>query len=183
MGSNVLEMPKSLLDHICSPADIAQLQKSDYLHFFRSVRDWSLRPQDRQALDRLFTIVEDQQGFRLFESIDRLKRELSSRDEGRFEFDYPTAEIDFTIVRPDYDGQISSVCEKIMAAMDDTLRASGLTYDQIDIVYCTGGTSKLRAIQGALRRRFSTERIVGANFFHSVIEGLTARAQDFICRS
>ena len=178
MGSNVLEMPKSLLDHICSPADIAQLQKSDYFQFFRSIRDWSLRDVDRQALDRLFSIVEDQQGFRLFEEVDRVKRELASNEAVKFFFDYPGAEMDFEVVRPDFDAQIWNPAEKILKVMDDTLLASGVAASDIDIVYCTGGTSKLRVIQGGLRKRFPKERIMGGNFFHSVIEGLASRAQE-----
>lgn len=178
MGRNVLEMPRSLLDHICSPADIAQLQRSDYLHFFRSVRDWSVRDEDRENLNRLFTIVEDSQGFSLFESIDQTKRGFGSSDVSHFKFDYPDAEIEFDIVRPDYDAQIGASAEKILAVLDETLKSSGLVSDKIDIVYCTGGTSKLRAIQGGLRRRFAPEKIVGHNYFHSVIEGLAARAAE-----
>lgn len=180
MGNNVLEMPKSLLDHICSPADIAQLQKSDYLNFFRSVRQWSLRDSDRLALDRLFAIVEDQQGFKLFETVDRVKRELSNDNQNPtlFKFDYPEAEFEFSIVRPDFDAQIWMSAEKILTAMDDTVRASGIAAKDIDIVYCTGGTAKLQAIQSGLTRRFPKEKIVGGNFFHSVIEGLSARAKD-----
>ncbi len=178
MGSNIMEMPKSLLDHICSPADIAQLQKSDYMNFFRSVRDWSLRDQDKEALERLFTIVEDQQGFRLFEEIDRLKRAVAAQDQARFQFDYPGAEIEFEIARPDFDAQISTASEKILNVMDDTIQASGLSRDAIDLVYCTGGTSKLRMIQAGLRRRFPQEKILGNNYFHSVIEGLASRARE-----
>ena len=178
MGNNVLEMPKSLLDHICSPADIAQMQKSEHMHFFRSVRDWSLRDEDRKSLQRLFTIVEDQQGFSLFEAVDGLKRELSQTDSAKFVFDYPEAEIGFEIVRPDYDTQIAGATERILSVMDETLKASGVAAHDIDIVYCTGGTSKLRAIQGGLRRRFKADKIVGSNFFHSVIEGLAARARE-----
>ncbi len=180
MGSNILEMPKSLLDHICSPADIAQLQRSDYLHFFRSVRNWSLNERDRVCLDRLFAIVEDQQGFALFEAIDQTKRHLSSVDTAPFSFQYPGAEISIDVVRPDFDAQIWNSAEKILAVMDETVKASGLKAAEIDIVYCTGGTSKLRAIQGGLVRRFGQEKIVGSNFFHSVIEGLAARAAEII---
>lgn len=182
MGNNILQMPKSLLDHICSPADIAQLQKSDYLHFFRAVRDWSVRETDRIVLDRLFAIVEDQQGFNLFESIDKVKRDLSHPDLknalARFSFDYPEAEISFDVHRPDFDSQIWNSVEKILATMDETLRASSVPPEKIDIVYCTGGTAKLRAIQNGLNQRFAKEKIMSGNFFHSVIEGLAARAMD-----
>ncbi|MES2854439.1 MAG: Hsp70 family protein, partial [Bdellovibrionota bacterium] len=164
MGNNVLEMPKSLLDHICSPADIAQLQKNDYMQFFRSIRDWSLAQADKDALSRLFTIVEDQLGFKLFEEIDNTKRAFSDHPETKFSFDYPTAEISFSIARPDYDIQIANSTEKILNVMDDTVRASGVSPKDIDLVYCTGGTSKLRMIQAGLRQRFDKEKIVGGNF-------------------
>lgn len=183
MGSNILEMPKSLLDHICSPADIAQLQKSDYMHFFRSVRDWSLGETDRAALQKLFTIVEDQLGFKIFEAIDNTKREFSEKSEAKFVFDYPDAEIEFEIARPDFDLQIMNSAEKILKTMDDTLIASNTSADKIDLVYCTGGTSKLRTIQSGLLRRFSKDKIVGGNFFHSVIDGLASRAQEFAAKS
>lgn len=178
MGNNILEMPRSLLDHICSPADISQLQKSDYLNFFRSVREWSLIERDRAALDRLFAIVEDQRGFQLFEEVDRVKRDLSANEVSRFLFDYPEAEIQFELARPDFETQIWPPTEKILAAMDETIKESQLKPGEIDLVYCTGGTSKLRSIQGGLRKRFDPSKIVGGNFFHSVIEGLVARAQE-----
>lgn len=183
MGSNILEMPKSLLDHICSPADIAQLRKSDYMHFFRNVRDWSLGDKDRKALDRLFTIVEDQLGFKIFEAIDGTKREFSEKPEARFSFNYPSAEIEFEIARPDYDLQIMKSAEKILTTMDDTVQNSGIKPEDIDLVYCTGGTAKLRTIQSGLLRRFPKNKIVGGNFFHSVIDGLASRAQELAANS
>lgn len=172
MGSNVLEMPKSLLDHICSPADLAQLRRSDHLDFFRSVQKWTLRDQDKAALERLFVLVEDQLGFAIFEEIDRLKRALGENDEAIFNFTAVGAEIEFPISRPDFDVSIARPVEQILDAMDETLRASSLSPDQIDIVYCTGGTSKLRLVQKALRLRFPIEKIVKQDFFHSVIQGL-----------
>lgn len=178
MGNNILQMPKSLLDHICSPADISQLQRSDYLHFFRSVRDWSLNELDREALDRLFAIVEDQRGFQLFEEVDRCKREVADHDSVTFSFQYPDADFTFQLDRPDFDSQVWAHAEKILQVMDETVLQSGLKPSQIDLIYCTGGTSKLRTIQAGLRKRFPEEKILSGNFFHSVIEGLVDRARD-----
>ena len=180
MGKNIMEMPKSLLDHICSPADIAQLQKSDYMHFFRLVREWALRDGDKEAMERLFVIVEDQLGFMVFEEIDRVKRAFSSTDEASFDLKYPGAEIHFKVARPDYNVVVSPTSEKILACMDETLKASGVEPKDVDIVYCTGGTSKLRVIQHGLRQRFTPEKIQGQNYFHSVIGGLASRAQELV---
>ena len=180
LGSNVLEMPKSLLDHICSPADMAQLQKSDFMHFFRQVRSWALRDEDKEALERLFAIVEDQRGFDLFEEVDRVKRQLATVPQTHFKYDYPGAEMEFELTSVDYDSIIDPATAKILECMDETLRAAGTTSEKIDIVYCTGGTSKLRRIQSGLLQRFPKQKIVGANYFHSVIEGLSARAAELI---
>jgi hypothetical chaperone protein len=180
LGSNILEMPKSLLDHVCSPADLAQLQKSQFMHFFRQVRSWALRGEDQEALERLFTIVEDQRGFDIFEEVDRVKRSLGTAASAKFNYDYPGAEIAFELTAADYDVTIDPATSKILDCMDETLKSAGVTADSIDIVYCTGGTSKLRRIQAGLAARFPREKIMGANFFHSVIEGLSARAREIV---
>ncbi len=177
MGSNVLEMPKSLLDHICSPADLAQLRRSDHLEFFRSVQKWSVGAEDKEKLDRLFAIVEDQLGFAIFEEIDRLKRELGERPDARFDFTAAGAEIEFAISRLDFDVSIANPVDQILAAMDETLRLAQVMPHQIDMVYCTGGTSKLGSIQKALRLRFSDDKILNRDYFHSVIQGLGEQAR------
>ena len=178
LGRNVLEMPKSLLDHICSPADITQMQRSDYYHFFKQVQEWAPAAKDKESLQRLFTIVEDRLGFDVFEEIDRSKRQLSQEESAAFGFDYPDAEIKFETSAGEFDQLAGDTSDRILAVLDETLKDSGLKPADVDIVYCTGGTSRLKIIQKGLAARFAPERIVGVNFFHSVIEGLAARATE-----
>ncbi len=177
MGNNVLEMPKSLLDHICSPADLAQLRRSDHMEFFRSVQKWSVRDDDKEKLERLFVLVEDQLGFAIFEEIDRLKRALGEAALVSFDFKEAGAEIEFELSRPDFDASITRPVETILASMDETIRSAQISPDQIDMVYCTGGTSKLGLIQKALRLRFPEQKILKRDFFHSVIQGLGEHAK------
>ncbi len=182
MGSNVLEMPKSLLDHICSPADLAQLRRSDHLEFFKSVQKWSIHKGDKENLERLFALVEDQLGFAIFEEIDRLKRLLGDAAAARFDFNEVGAEIAFDISRLDFDASIAKPIGQILDCLDETLKAAGLPADQIDMVHCTGGTSKLGLIQKALRLRFPEEKILKHDFFHSVIQGLGEHARSIRSR-
>jgi hypothetical chaperone protein len=182
LGSNVLEMPKSLLDHICSPADLAQLRRSDHMEFFRSVQKWSVGDDDKEKLERLFVLVEDQLGFAIFEEIDRLKRALGDKAEAKFDFNAAGAEISFALERPDFDASVAKPVDLILESMDVTIRAAGLSLDEIDMVYCTGGTSKLRTVQKALRLRFPEEKILKRDFFHSVIQGLGEQARMLVER-
>lgn len=183
MGQNVLEMPKTLLDHICSPADLAQLRRSDHMEFFRSVQRWSVRDEDKEKLERLFVLVEDQLGFAIFEEIDRLKRALGETEDAVFDFPEAGAEIQFSLSRADFDSSVSEPIEKIMQSMDETLAQAGLKPQAIDLVYCTGGTSKLGLVQKALRQRFPEGKIVKRDFFHSVIQGLGEQARISLNRS
>lgn len=41
---------------------------------------WSLGADDRKKMDQLFTLIEDQQGFGVFEEIERVKRVLSENE-------------------------------------------------------------------------------------------------------
>jgi len=180
MSKNILQMPKSLLDHICSPADIAQLKRNDYFEFFKSVEKWALHDDDKKRLHRLHVLVEDQLGFELFEHIDQTKRELGVSEAAKFKFDYPEIEIEREITRRQLNRAIDPAIVKILATLDRVVADSGLSFDKIDLVYCTGGTSKLLSVQEALRTRFSNEKIIETNFFHSVIEGLLARAKELV---
>lgn len=178
MGQNTLEMPKSLLDHLCSPADIAQMRKSDHMDFFRSVQSWAPKEKDKKHLEQLFILVEDQLGFQLFEEIDRVKRTFSTEKEARFLFDYPGIDINFEIQNIDFEASISRSTDAILKAMDETLAMAQLSTADIDLVYCTGGTSKLGLIQKGLRKRFTPDKIVAQDHFHSVIHGLVSRASE-----
>lgn len=87
LARNILEMPRSLLDHICSPADISQIKRSDFYPFFQQVKGWALSGEDKDRLERLSVIIEDQLGFRVFEGIELCKRELSEKPAARFEME------------------------------------------------------------------------------------------------
>lgn len=178
LGNNILEMPKTLLDHICSPADIAQLRRSDYYEFFKNVQRWAPAPQDKRKLDRLFTLVDDQLGFQLFEEIERNKRELSTSPHSQFTFPYPEIDLDLTLRQKDFESWLQSPSDKILKCMDDTIRMAQLQPQDLDIVYCTGGTAKLSLIQKGLAQRFPSDKIMKADYFHSVIFGLTQRAAE-----
>ena len=176
-GSNVLKMPVGLIDKVCSPADIVLLRGRDTLEFFRNVRTWSLGQHDKNKMDRLFALIEDQLGFDVFERIDQVKRTLSNQNEAVFEFSYPTLEkIVDKVTRRDFETIIDGQIEQILTSLDETVLAAGLKHADIDIVCCTGGTSKVPALHRALALRFGEDKLTSHGFFHSVVQGLAEKA-------
>lgn len=180
LAKNILQMPKSLLDYICSPADISQIKRGDFYPFFQQVRQWALSEDDKRRLNRLSMIIEDQLGFKLFEAIESCKRELSRSQHAGFHVDLADEVLDLSIQRDGFATDVRPAVEKILDCMNETVKAAGLKNSDIDLVYPTGGTSKMLQIQEALTEAFSPDRIVQGRIFHSVIEGLVERTRELI---
>jgi hypothetical chaperone protein len=175
-GSNVLKMPRALMEALCSPADTCLLARRDVMSFLRDVQSGSLGPNDKDHIDQLVTLIEDALGFQVFESIEHAKRELSSHDETMLYFDYPSIDIREAITRAEFVTFCDAPVSAVFASLDRTLAESGLRAADIDLVCCTGGTARVAAIAAGILERFGAEKIVRLRSLHSVISGLAARA-------
>lgn len=176
-GSNVLRMPPSLMEKLCTPADASLLRSADALAFLRNVRAWSLGPEDRRVMDQLFTLVEDRLGFALFEAIEQAKRVLSEAERTLVRFSYPTIEVAEPITRGAFEQSSEAKTAAIMRELDATLARAGVSSAEIEVVCCTGGTARLPALADALAARFGREKLIQHQHFHSVIQGLAEHAR------
>jgi hypothetical chaperone protein len=175
-GSNVLTMPRHLMERICHPSEISLLRAQDTMEFFKNVRQWALGGEDKQKMDRLFTLLEDQLGFPLFEKIEAAKRALSVADSADFVFDYPGIDIQEAISRAQFETYTAPTLEAITASLDETLQSAGVTPQSIDRVLCTGGTARVPWIRRSLESRFGREKLHDLDPFSGVARGLMTRA-------
>ena len=153
------------------------LQRRDIASFLADVRRWSLSEEDRRRVDQLTVLVEDTQGFHLFEAIERAKRELSSALRAEIAFSYPGIEVREPVTRAAFEEASRREVERILRCLDDAVAAAGVRFEDIDVVCCTGGTAKVPRIQAEIRRRLPAARLEQFKGFHSVVEGLAAEAQ------
>ena len=177
LGSNVLSMPKTIVEQLCSPAHLSVLRRQDVVAFLRNVRSWSVGPEDKNKLDQLRILVDDALGFQLFEIIERAKRSLSQEDAAEVVFEYPGIEVQERITRDEFELGSERETDAILRALDDTVRSAGLSHADVDLVCCTGGTAKVPRIARAMRERFGEQRVRDFKSFHSVVEGLALHAQ------
>jgi hypothetical chaperone protein len=175
-GDNTLTMPKNLMERICHPGEISLLRKQDTMEFLRNVQQWSLGPPDRAKMDRLFTLLEDQLGFPVFEQIEKTKRDLSVAERTRFQFSYPGVEITEDITRQEFETYAEDALQKLDRELEETLKRSGLEASAIDQVLCTGGTAKVPWIRNSLIGRFGAEKLMDLDPFRGVALGLSQRA-------
>jgi hypothetical chaperone protein len=181
-GSNVLTMPRHLMERICHPGEISLLRRQDTMEFLKNVQQWSLGDEDRFKMDNLFTLLNDQLGFPLFEQIERTKRELSQKESALFDFHYPDIDIEETVSRQEFEAYSQGALEKIEASLDETLRLAQIKPSAIDRVLCTGGTGKVPWIRNSLIERFGAKKLHDLDPFRGVARGLAARAQELATR-
>lgn len=172
MGSNILTMPPGVSQRLNHPAHIVHLKEKETYEFIREVRKCSLTAKDGEALERLFLLIEDQQIFPFFEAIEKTKRNLSSKEQTDFEFDYPGLEIKESFTVQQFIEWSTNTKEKIFASLDSCLSSAGVTPEQVDLVCLTGGTGQVPFIRQEFEKRFGKERLQTQSHFHSVLSGL-----------
>jgi hypothetical chaperone protein len=178
MGANLLTMPRPIVEKLCSPADMTTLQHRDVLSFLRDVKAWSLGPDDRRRMDQLLCLVEDSLAFQVFEAVERSKCALSEAMTTTFRFDATAVEIREDITRAELEAAAERALDAIVRALDQTVTAAGVSFDDIDVVCCTGGTAKVPRIAQALVERFGAGKVQSLRSFHSVVQGLAERARE-----
>jgi hypothetical chaperone protein len=176
-GKNVLQMPQSIVQQLCSPAHLSMLQRRDIAAFLADVRRWSLRDEDRRRMDQLTILVEETLGFGLFESIERAKRELSTAERAEVVFSHPGIEVREKVTRSGFEEASRREVEEILSSLDGTVHAAGVSPGDIGVVCCTGGTARVPRIAAEIQRRLPAARMEQFKGFHSVVEGLAREAR------
>ena len=178
LGNVEMTLPKHLINRFCHPADISFLAKRDVMSLLKDVKRWSLSDTDRDKMDNLFAMIEENLGYAVFAAIESAKKELSLAPSAMVSFAHPRFQIEKEISDSVFAASTEEVVAKIMGSMDDTVAAAGVTYRDIDVVCCTGGTAKIPALRGSIAERVGAEKMEQHEHFHSVVRGLAQRAAE-----
>lgn len=175
-GSNVLTMPRLLMESLCSTAHIPLLSRRDNADFLDRVKKASLGPDDHRVMGQLETLISDQLGFPVFEAIEGCKRGLSASAKSEVSFKYPGVTFEEPITRDQFQDYAKVSMGKILGALDETLKKAGLTAKDIDRVCCTGGTARVKILRDPIEERFGATKIEEYRNFTAIVEGLGAWA-------
>lgn len=177
MSSNLLSMPISLMDRLNKPSFIVHLREKENYNFLQEVKKCALTEKDKAAVERLFTLIDDQQAFPFFEEIERTKRQLSSHKSAEFHFRYPKLETTDTFFASEFAAWSDKIRMTIMESVDRCLVQAKTKDDQIDLVFLTGGTAHVPFIRQEFEKRFGVDKLQGGSAFHSVLSGLVEAAK------
>jgi hypothetical chaperone protein len=165
----ILDIPGGHFADFGNWARLAMMRNRRTLDELRRLQRDALIPE---KIDRMIALIENEQGFALYDAVGKLKRTLSEAEAARFSFTGGGVEIEADVDRSQFEQWISPDLLRIELAMDAALEQAGRTTGAIDRVFLTGGSSLIPAIRALFDRRFGSDRIAIGDELTSIAHGL-----------
>lgn len=172
-GRQAVRTPAWIWRHLERWHHLSFLKSPKTLRLLLDLRREALEPE---KLGALVHVIENDLGFLLFRAVERTKRTLSERDEGRFHFAHEGVAIETPVRRSDFEGWIAPELASIAACVDDVLRRAKRDRRDVDRVFLTGGSSFVPAVRRIFEERFGAARLRHGGELTSVANGLALRA-------
>lgn len=165
----ILEIPRGWFSDFADWSRLALMRNGKTMAELERLRRAAL---DGDAIGRMISVIEHEQGYPLYEAVGRTKRALSEADVAPFTFDGGGLTLETEISRTAFEGWIAEDVATIEQAVERALVAAGVEPSAIDRVFLTGGTSLVPRIRRIFIERFGEERIEAGGELTSIAHGL-----------
>ncbi|GGI24557.1 Hsp70 family protein [Pedobacter mendelii] len=165
----ILSVPKSLFANICS---------WDKMNFFngqkiqKDIEDYYYFSGNDRKFKNLITLIDNNLGYSVFQSIEKTKIELSDKSSSEFIYSNMGIDINESISLTEYNSVIEKDVERINDYLDKFLITYNINPLDIDCLFLTGGTSMVAAIQNLFKNKFPHTPLNSGDNFKSVAKGL-----------
>jgi hypothetical chaperone protein len=132
---------------------------------------------ERDKLDRLMNLVEDRAGHWLAIKVEETKIALSDAPQVTLALDRLSPPMDLAVLRAEFDDAILHLVKRIEDTVGDLLRSAGVTADQVDTVFFTGGSSGVQLLREKIGALVPNAKRVEGDLFGSIGTGLALDAQ------
>ena len=133
---------------------------------------------DPERIEKLVELLEDNHGYRLYQSVSALKEALSAAETATFEFRAGSIVIEREVKRETFERWIAPELAAMSGAVDEAMARAGLTPDQVDKVFLTGGTSFVPAVRRLFADRFGAAKLEAGGELVSIATGLALIAAE-----
>lgn len=144
----------------------------------RAIGEVAAKARHPERLRALITLIEDELGYRLYQTVSTAKAALSRADSTVLSFHHRDIHIEETITRADFESWIAPDIAQFSSTIDTALDQGGLVAGDIDHVFLTGGTSFVPAVRQMFEARFGADKVSSGGEFVSVAEGLALIGRD-----
>ena len=131
---------------------------------------------DKDKLTRLQNLVEERAGHWLAMQVEAAKIALSDAPEAVMDLGRIAPGEQLSLHRPDFDGAIHHLVTSIETTVKALLRDAGVSVDQVDTVFFTGGSSGVPLLRERISALLPQARAVEGDRFGSIGAGLALDA-------
>jgi len=126
---------------------------------------------DKAGLRRLRELVVGQHAWPFFREVEDAKVALSKLPAAHFRYRSPGLVLEAECPRGDFEAAIAQELRTLAHAIDTTIDDGGIGWEDVDVVFLTGGSSLVPAVRSLFTERVG-DRIVDRGVFTSVGHGL-----------
>lgn len=170
----ILEIPRGYFADFADWSRLALMRNRRTLAELEKLRRAALDPD---AIARMIAVIEEELGFRLYEAVGQVKRDLSAAETAHFHFAGAGLAIEADVTRADFESWIAPDIARIEAAVDRALAMAAIGPSAIDRIFLTGGSSLTPRIRRLFNQRFGEERIASGGELTSIAHGLALIAE------
>ena len=131
---------------------------------------------DKEKTRRLKTLLEKREGHHLLQMVENGKKYLSDDTKTTLELGFIEQGLSLDLAKNDFEKVITEDLDKINTVISQLLKDTGVAANQVDAVFFTGGTTRIKKLQDTVMTQFSDARVVNGDVFNSVAMGLSIEA-------
>lgn len=169
MEGKQMPFPKALLTQLGRWHHVGFLRNSRVREQLRRIR-WSSRTPE--FVDALEDLIESNCAFFLFQEIERAKSALSGAERTMLSFHRGAIDIEESLTRDELEAMIAADLAAVDESMRQTIAAAGVSADDIQSVFLTGGSAQMPAIRRIFESHFGPTKLRSQDYLTSVAFGL-----------
>jgi hypothetical chaperone protein len=167
------DVPSGYFHELANWSSINRLYNARTLRELNEVRREAAKPA---LVDRLIRVISEQRGHTLAMQAEEAKIALSGTDGTLVDLAWLEPGLDILIDGPALERHTGELARRIAARIDICLKQAGLGVDDIDALFMTGGSTRLRHVHRAIVAAAPGARVVDGDTFGSVGTGLAIEA-------
>jgi hypothetical chaperone protein len=168
-----LDVPSSIFHELATWSSINRLYGPKVRREVEEIKREAARPG---LIDRLLTVLWQERGHTLAMEVERAKIELSDLTETGITLDWVEPGLSVGIDRPALEGATAALSDRLHATVLRCIRQAGIAPGDVDALFLTGGSTRLRHARASIMGTVPGARVVEGDTFGSVGLGLTIQA-------
>jgi hypothetical chaperone protein len=159
--SRKLSMPQDIFHVLCDPQRVHLLRGTEYRPRIAHLR-----------LHKVVELLKYSGEFKLIETVEVAKCQLSEHDSAHIVFEYGHDAFDVVVTRRQFEKAIADETRSLKLCIREVVEAARMKFDDVDAVFITGGSSQVPVIRRIFTDQFGEAKVKESDAFTSVGFGL-----------